>query len=148
MKRRYAMLWTTAAQSVSKNITCTSVRTRGALSFNIRKHPSSEDGVWKIENGELILGRGWIALSPGSLPAVELRGNSGHDFFDADCLHAAKIDGAFAEETGTAFDLMPKDAVTRSQRPGQPRLGRAEDRDNGNADERGEVHRAGVIGQQ
>src|SRR3977135_1741613 len=31
------MLWTTAAQSVSKNITCTSVRIRGAFLFNIGK---------------------------------------------------------------------------------------------------------------
>src|SRR2546423_9202636 len=31
------MLWTTAAQSVSKNMTCTSVRIRGAFSFNIAK---------------------------------------------------------------------------------------------------------------
>src|SRR5205823_11947690 len=46
------MLWTTAAQSVSKNITCTSVRIRGAFSFNIRKQPSSADGGWKIENGD------------------------------------------------------------------------------------------------
>src|SRR3954469_13747373 len=33
------MLWTTAAQSVSKNITCTSVRIRGAFEFNIGQSP-------------------------------------------------------------------------------------------------------------
>src|SRR3977135_2387580 len=142
------MLWTTAAQSVSKNITCTSVRMRGAFSFNIRKHPSSEDGGWKIENGGLILERGWIAMRAGSFPPVKLRGNSGGDFFHVDGFHAAEIDGALAQETGTAFDLMPKNVVPTSQGSGQPRFSRAKDRDDGNADERGEVHRAGVIRQQ
>src|SRR5205814_8078648 len=87
-------------------------------------------------------------MPPGSLPTVELRGNSGDNFFDADRFHAAEIDGAFAQETGTAFDLMPKNVVTKSQRPGQPRLGRSENGDNRNSDERRQVHRAGVVRQQ
>src|SRR5438067_6653732 len=65
----------------------------------------------------LVLGRGRIGMRAGSLPPVELRGNSGDNFFDADGFHAAEIDGAFAQETGTAFDLMPKNVVTKSQRP-------------------------------
>src|SRR5256885_17199324 len=87
-------------------------------------------------------------MPPGSLPPVELRGNSGDNFFDADGFHAAEIDGAFAKETGTALDLMPKNIVTKSQRSGQARLSRSENGDNRNSDERGQVHRAGVVRRQ
>src|SRR6266480_838870 len=46
------MLWTTAAQSVSKNITCTSVRIRGAFSFNIAK--SISDALVKATEFRLV----------------------------------------------------------------------------------------------
>ena len=102
-----------------------------------------EGGEWRS-----IRGHGRISMRAGSLPTVQLRGNSGDNFFDADGFHAAEIDGAFAEETGTAFDLMPKNVVTNSQRSGQARLSRSENGDNRNSDERGQVHRAGVVRQQ
>src|SRR5436190_7568221 len=89
--------------------------------------------------GASVVGHGRIRMRAGSLPPVELRGNSGDNFFDADGFHAAEIDGAFAKETGTALDLMPKNIVTKSQRPGQARLSRSKNGDNRNSDERGQV---------
>src|SRR5438105_4600465 len=128
------MLWTTAAQSVSKNITCTSVRIRGAFSFSI-----GSPSVFRL---------GRAAGRPRSLPLIELRRNSADNFFDIDGIHAAEIDRAFPEKTGTALDLMADDIVSATERTGEARFGGTENRDHGNADERGEMHRAGVVGEK
>src|SRR4051812_13375581 len=87
-------------------------------------------------------GSNWTARR---LPSIQLRGNGSYDFFDADRFHAAKINRAFSQKTGTAFDLMTNDVVTAAERTGELGLGRTEDGDDRNAEECGQVHRAGVI---
>jgi hypothetical protein len=57
MKRRYAMFDTTPPQSVSKNITCTSVRIRGSLTaITINNHSE------KLSKAMAIVGKGdaWL----------------------------------------------------------------------------------------
>ncbi len=62
--------------------------------------------------------------------------------------HAAVVDGAFAEKAGAAIDLFADDAVDGADRGGQVRLGRAEDGDDGHTEGGGEVHGAGVVGEE
>src|SRR5216117_2330788 len=89
------MLDTTPPQSVSKNITCTSVRIRGAaiVSFEV------SDLTFLAQNRQHCISH----------------------FLRPDGLHAAEIDWTFAEETGAAFDMVSQDNVAISERTGQAR---------------------------
>src|SRR6476619_2117269 len=110
------MLWTTAAKSVSKNITCTSVQIRGAWAFNI--------GEAQFPNG----GGTQRNSAARCLSAIQLSCDRRNNFVDADSLHATKINRAFAKKAGTAFDLMPKNVMARSQRSGKARFRRTKHR--------------------
>src|SRR5437588_10154099 len=88
------------------------------------------------------------AGSARSLPSIQLRGNSGDNFLDADRFHAAKINRAFAEEAGAAFDLVAQNTMSGAEGTGETRLGRTEDGDDGNAQERRQVHGASVVGEK
>src|SRR6478752_6499060 len=129
------MLWTTAAQSVSKNITCTSVRIRGAWVFNI--------GEAQFPNG----GGTQRNSAARRLLVVQLRRDRCDNFSHADRFHTPKIDWAFPQKAGTAFDLMANDAMARSQWSGKAGLRRAEHSHHGNSDKAGEVHGSGVVGE-
>ncbi len=69
-------------------------------------------------------------------------------FFRGDRLHAAKIDRAFPQEARAALDVMPDDEVAISERSGQAIFGGTKDRDDRHAEQRGQVHRAGVVRQE
>src|SRR6266699_3854738 len=114
------MLDTTPPQSVSKNITCTSVRIRGAaiVSFEV------SDLTFLAQN----------------------RHHGTRHFLRPDGLHAAEIDWAFAEETGAGFDMLSQDNVAISERTGQARLSRAKNSDHGHAEQGAKMHRAGIVG--
>ena len=71
-----------------------------------------------------------------------------HDFLSANFFHAAKIDWAFAEKTGAAFDVMSQDDVTIAERPSQSRFSGAKDGDYWHAQQCGKMHRAGIVGKQ
>src|SRR6476469_3624109 len=125
------MLCTTAAQSVSKNITCTSVRIRGAWAFNI--------GEAQFLNG----GGTQSNSNARPLPSIQLSRDSGDHFFDFDSFHAPKINRAFPQETRTAFDLVANDVMAQAQRTSEPRFGRSEHRNDGHPDQRREMHGSG-----
>ena len=69
------------------------------------------------------------------------------DGVGGDLVHAAEVERAIAQEARAAFDLVPDDVASRSARAGERGLGRAEDRDERDAEEIREVHCAGVIGE-
>src|SRR5436305_2651161 len=92
--------------------------------------------------------RRWVAQRPWRLPPIQLSGNGSDNFLNADGFHAAEIDRTLTEEARAAFDLVANHFMARPQRPGEPRLRRAEDRDDGNTDQGGEVHRPGVVREQ
>jgi len=71
----------------------------------------------------------------------------GH-FLSADRLHAAKIYWTLAEQTGAAFDVMPQDNVTIAEWPSQTRLSGTKNGDYWYAEQRSEVHCAGIIGKE
>src|SRR5208283_910885 len=62
--------------------------------------------------------------------------------------HAAMIDGAFAKQTGAAFDGMPDYARERSRWAGGSVIGSAEYGYGGNAELGRDVHGAGIVGQE
>ncbi len=68
--------------------------------------------------------------------------------FGADRVHAAEVDRALAQKTGTALDMVPDDEMAITERAGEARLGRSENRDHRHTEERREVHRARVICQK
>ena len=70
------------------------------------------------------------------------------DFVGGDGSHAPKIDRTFPEKTGAAFDVVSQNEVPVAEWPGEPRFGRAENRDHRHAQQRGEMHRAGIVGEQ
>src|SRR3982751_3908180 len=107
------MLCTTAAQSVSKNITCTSVRMRG-VSALITARASRGKG----REGKLACPK-----------FFQLRQHCGGDFLRRHRFHAAKIDRALAQKTGAAFHVMTDDDMIAAERAGEPMLGRAKDGD-------------------
>jgi hypothetical protein len=76
------------------------------------------------------------------------RGDRLRDFVDRYCFHAAKVDGAFSQKAGTAFDLMANHVIGVSERAGELRFRRTKDSDDGNPKDRREMHRAGVVGEQ
>ena len=53
-----------------------------------------------------------VVAAQRALPLLEEGRNGGGDFGDGHRFHAAKIDRAFAQETGAAFDLMTNDVMT------------------------------------
>src|SRR5947208_947722 len=96
MKRKYAMLDTTPPQSVSKNITCTSVRIDGR----------SKVIIWRL-----------------SRTLLQDRQHSIGHFPRRYSFHTPKINRAFAQETRTAFHVMPDDDMPVPERAGEARLG-------------------------
>src|SRR5205085_10120462 len=68
-----------------------------------------------------------------------------YDFGRRHFFHATKIDWAFAQETGPAFDVMPDDNLARAKRTGQLRLRRSENSDDGKAEKGSEMHGAGIV---
>src|SRR5436190_22320659 len=62
-----------------------------------------------------------------SVPHFQQRRDRLHDFLDRYCLHAAKVDGAFSQKTGTAFDLMANHATAVSGGAGETRFRRTKD---------------------
>jgi len=97
--------------------------------------------------GELIM-RPANGNGESSGPKTGLFQHGGRDLGGLDFEHAAEVDGAFPEETGTALDVAADDGVTVPEWTGEGGLGRAEDGDDGHAEMGGEVHGAGVVGQE
>src|SRR5438477_3200797 len=83
-----------------------------------------------------------------SLPQLEHRKDGVRDFLHRHCFHAAEIDRALAQGTGTALDLVTKDLMPGAERAGEPWFGRTKDRDDRDADDRREMHCAGVVRQE
>src|SRR4051812_31153901 len=110
------MLCTTAAQSVSKNITCTSVRMRGVLSFGMRK---SQAG--RIPSAMQLSPR--LCVARRAALQGQLRENCCRHFLRSDRFHAAEVDRTLAQEAGTAFDMVTNDGVPGSDRARQARFG-------------------------
>src|ERR1700730_15685443 len=77
-------------------------------------------------------------------PHFQQRRNRLHHLVYRHCFHAAKIDRAFSQEAGTAFDLMTDYVTGVSERAGEVRFRRTKDSDDRNPEDRSEVHRAGV----
>src|SRR3954452_11384332 len=112
------MLWTTAAQSVSKNMTWTSVRIRGEFGFNIGQSPFPMRELKQVVAGIGDLGllphrrhrsglqhrlrRCFASTRPLCRP-LKLHRDSVDNFLYPDSVHAAEIDRAFAEKARTAF---------------------------------------------
>ena len=48
--------------------------------------------------------------------------NSGNDFRARDRVHAAEIERAFTQKTGTALDMMPKNAMAWAEGAGAQRF--------------------------
>lgn len=67
------------------------------------------------------------------------------DFVGANRFHAAKIDWALAKKTGAALDVVPQDNVAVAERSGQARFRRSKDGDDRDAEQRREMHRAGIV---
>jgi hypothetical protein len=63
-------------------------------------------------------------------------------------VHAAKIERAFAEETGAAFHMMAQNTMTQAKRHGFARLGGTKDRHHRHLQQCGEMHGAGVVREQ
>src|SRR5947209_8480248 len=63
-------------------------------------------------------------------------------------MHAAKVDRAFAQKTGTTFDVMTKDDVAVAERAREYWFGRAKHGDNWYIQQRGEMHRSGIVREQ
>ena len=74
--------------------------------------------------------------------------DGGNDFLHGDFCHAAEVDGAFAEEAGAAFHFLANDLAARASGTGQDGFCGSENGDERCADEVGEVHGAGVVGQE
>ena len=66
----------------------------------------------------------------------------------ADAGHAAVVDGAFAQQAGAAIGGFAHHAGQRAGGAGGGIVGRAENRDGGHAQRGGDVHRAGIVGQE
>jgi hypothetical protein len=79
---------------------------------------------------------------------VQSSANRGDDFVGTHGVHATKVDGAFAQEARTAFNVMTNHSVRPAERPGQPMFRRTKNRNDRYAEQRREVHRAGVVSQQ
>ena len=76
-----------------------------------------------------------------------LEGGDG-DFFDGEGFHATEVDGTFAEEAGVAFDMVTKDGGVAAEGAGQFRRGGTEEDDLGDVEGGGEMHGAGVVGDE
>src|SRR6266513_931153 len=133
------MLCTTPPQSVSKNITCSSMRIRGAGSLTF---PQSFRKRFEINGKRNCSGGcashrsfgsgGWhnrLYICGASAPCLQERHYRLSYFFDRHGFHTSKIDWALAQKTGAALHLMAQDNVTVSERSGQPRFGGSEDGD-------------------
>lgn len=73
------------------------------------------------------------------------------DHLNGDGLHAAKINGTLPKEAGAAFNLMAQNLVGRgcfAARASKGWFGGAENSHHGEANEIGEMHGAGVVGEQ
>ncbi len=70
------------------------------------------------------------------------------DLFHRDFLHAAEVDRALAKEAGTAFHFLSDDLTTRTARTGERGFGGSENGHKRGPDKVGEVHGAGVIGEE
>ena len=62
--------------------------------------------------------------------------------------HATKVERTFAQETRAAFDVMPDDPISASQRTRQARFGRTKNRHDRNPEQGREMHRAGIVRQK
>src|ERR1700682_3306225 len=108
------MLCTTPPQSVSKNMTRTSVRMRGALAESMGSNHSVSLPEINANRPMQQCGRGLSA--PINLSQDRQRG---FDYFlHTHLFHAAEIDRAFAQEAGTALNLMSQNNVPFAKWPG------------------------------
>ena len=83
------------------------------------------------------------AQSP--FPLFQERGNGVGDFVDRDRFHASEIDRAFAQKAGAAFHLMSNNAMPGPERTGKAWFGRSEEGHDGDSEDRGEMHRPGIV---
>ena len=70
------------------------------------------------------------------------------DFLNAHGFHAAKVERAFTQKTGAAFDLVPNDPIPLPERASQAWFRRAKYGHDRDAKQRGQMHRPGVVSQQ
>ena len=70
------------------------------------------------------------------------------DLLDGDAVHAAEINGALPEETRRAFDGCLDDFGMLAEWAGEFGGGGTEDRHQWRADGGGQMHRAGIVGQE
>ncbi len=80
--------------------------------------------------------------------AGQLGEDGGGDGVGGDFEHAAEVDGAVAAEAGAAFDVAADDGGGWAAWAGGGGFGGAEDGDDWSAEELGEVHGAGVVGEE
>lgn len=97
-----------------------------------------------LEDG-LPSNRGELLARGGAFFEIE---DGGNDFLHGDFFHAAEVDRAFAEEAGAAFHFLADDFAAGAAGASEDGFGGAENSDQRCADEVGEVHGAGVVGQE
>ena len=126
------MLWTTPPQSVSKNITCTSVRTLGgALAMVILANDSRSrvrkqrypDEEWNVGISELVAENRYYSNTLLLHLTRDHLLNARDNFSARHCTHATEVERAFPQKTRTAFDMVPKNPVTRTKWRGALRFG-------------------------
>jgi hypothetical protein len=62
--------------------------------------------------------------------------------------HATEIERAFPQKTGTAFDMVPENAMPVTQWAGTLRFGGTKNRNRRNAKQIRQVHRSGIVSEQ
>ena len=70
------------------------------------------------------------------------------DVFGRDGLHATEVHGTLPQEAGGTGDMLPEHGVARAGRACPCRIGGAKNSQDRRAQQRGEVHGSGIIGQQ
>src|SRR5438128_965366 len=142
------MFETTPPESVSKNITWTSVWMRGTLEFTTAETTTKTTKHTKGTEVNSNYLRALRVLRVDRITSSQDRHHSRDHFLDTDRFHAAKINRAFAQETGTAFHLVTQHAMTLSERSGRARPGRAENRNHRNSEQSRHMHCTRIVGKE
>src|SRR6266571_7596898 len=118
---------------------------RGTLEFTTAETTTKTTKGTEVNSNYL---RALRVLRVDRITYSQDRHHSRDHFLDTDRFHAAKINRAFAQETGTAFHLVTQHDMTISERSRQARLGRAENRNHRNSEQSRDMHCTRIVGQE